>query len=126
MNNFNITVELCAEDRARLDSILDALRTQTPALHLVEEPKEEPKPVEPQPEHADPVEEKAPWDGPEEPAPKYTADDVRAKVQKLAAPAAGKRNAVKKIVEEYAPSVSLIPEDKYPEVMAKLTALEEA
>lgn len=137
-----ITIELCAEDRARLDGILEALKGYALPADTIDTikameaptPVEAPKPAEPvqlklvteeKPVEEKPVEDAAPWEGPEEPAPKYTADDVRAKVQKLASPTMGKRDAVKKIVEEYAPSVRLIPEDKYPEVMAKLTALEE-
>lgn len=125
-----ITIELCADDRARIDRLTEALLANT--IKAMEAPAlaEAPAPAEPvQLElvtEEKPVEDAAPWEGPEEPElPKYTADDVRAKVQKLASPAMGKRDAVKKIVEEYAPSVRLIPEDKYPEVMAKLTALEE-
>ena len=133
-----ITIELCAEDRARLDGILEALKGYALPADTIDTikameaptPVEAPKPAEPVQlklvTEEKPVEDAAPWEGPEEPAPKYTADDVRAKVQKLASPTMGKRDAVKKIVEEYAPSVRLIPEDKYSEVMAKLTALEEA
>lgn len=89
-----------------------------------------------------PVEDAAPWGDPEpvqggaeimpEPAPgakkekvKYTLDDVRALVQKLAAPTspAHKRTGAKNIVKSYAAKVSDIPADKFQEVMDKLTAL---
>ena len=55
--------------------------------------------------------------------PKATKADVQAMVQKLATPTSGKRDEVKRIVNEYAPRVSGIPEDKLDEVMQRLAAL---
>lgn len=95
-------------------------------------------------ENTHPVEDPAPWGDPEpvephEPAPApepepepepeahtYTKEDVQALVRKLAAPSspAHKRSGAKEIVKSYGTNVSSIPEDKYPEVMAKLTALD--
>ena len=141
-----ITIELCAEDRARLDRILAALEgapsemrrfqsteemaefakrayeeraeaaQEAPAAPEAEAPKDD-KPEPEAPAQPDP----APA---EEPVKKYTRAEVQALVQKLAAPAAGKREAVKAIVNEYAPRVGLIPEEKFGEVMERLTALE--
>lgn len=91
-------------------------------------------------ENTHPVEDPAPWGDPEpvephepapapEPAPEahtYTKDDVQALVRKLAAPSSPdhKRTGAREIVKSYGTNVSAIPEDKYPEVMAKLTALD--
>lgn len=109
-----ITIQLCGEDRARLDRILAALEglnkpLETTAAEVIEEML-----VEPVAEPEAPVE-------PEK--PKATKAEVQAMVQKLATPTSGKRDEVKRIVNEYAPRVSGIPEDKLDEVMQRLTAL---
>ncbi len=116
----NITIQFSEEDRERLDRLADMLEQlgalQTPKTELnamnvppVTEPETAP--------------EQEPEAEPEEPT--YTAADIQAKVQHLASPACGKRNEVKALVREYAERVSLIPEDKYNEVMRKLIELEE-
>lgn len=119
-----ITIELCQEDRKRLDDILTALAVailkpeevkqaraeQAPAQ---EEAKAEPEATAPQPEEspAEPTE----W-------PPVTRADIQQMVVNLSA--AGKKDAVKAIVTEYAPRVSGIPEDKFVEVWQKLTSIE--
>ena len=128
-NTITIQTELSQEDRERIDLLTTLLSSalvdkQDDAGFLgkrMSVPQEVTSPAEPDA----PAEDKAPWEGKEEPLPQYTAADVRALVQKLATPAAGKKDAVKKIVNEYAAKVGDIPEDKYPEVMAKLLALQE-
>lgn len=73
------------------------------------------------------VVEPEPAAAPEQPEdPKYTKADVQALVQKLAAPNSPehKRAGAKAIVKSYGAKVSDIPEDKYAEVMAKLTKLD--
>ena len=94
-------------------------------------------PVEPDTGHADggqedthPVDDAPPW-GDAEPSQgstpegaKYTKQDVQAMVQKLAAPSSPKRAEVRALVKSYASRVSEIPESKYPELMAKLAALD--
>lgn len=121
--NGTFTIEFCAEDRDRIDRLTKALEERANFAQFVGS-------VDPAPESVTPQEEKpaevepAPEDEQPEP-PTYTAAEIQAKVQKLAAPATGKREAVKRIVTQYAKSVSGIPEDKYPEVMERLTALEE-
>lgn len=109
--NFGGTVvfALSEEDRDIINELTELLKR----FELTEEEKKEVffKTPDPEPEQSEP--------------PKYTAAEIQAKVQKLAAPATGKRDAVKQIVNAYASRVSEIPEDKYPEVMEKLTALEE-
>lgn len=128
-----ITIELCAEDRARLDSLLAKLdrcigefipsgeahtdygykaqgveyATQDEAaeakLEEIPEPYSEPCPFE-------------------APAPTVTVSDVQQKVVALSA--AGKKAEVRDIIHAYAVKVSGIPEDKLAEVMGKLNALE--
>lgn len=140
MNHINLTIELCADDRARLDKILEALSgLQQPNCHscvenavgmtrglaeLAEkatapEPVNDPEPTE-EPELA---EEPEPTEEPAE-APKYTKADVQAIVQRLAAPTSKKREQAKAIVKEYAVKISAIPADKYDEVMGKLIELD--
>lgn len=127
-----ITIELCAEDRARLDSLLAKLdrcigefvpsgeghtdygyksqgveyATQDEAaeakLEEIPEPYSEPCPFET--------------------APAVTRADVQQKVVALSA--AGKKEKVRAVVNAYAAKVSGIPEDKLAEVLEKLNALE--
>jgi hypothetical protein len=154
MNTINVTVELCPEDRARLDKILETLQGIHPNCHSCtqtdlevmgenlkivtgqdpeEEPQEAPRPLnldDIMPSH--PAEEVGaavepePAAAPEPEAPKYTKADVQALVQKLAAPTSPehKRTGAKAIVKSYGAKVSDIPEEKYAEVMDKLTALD--
>ena len=152
MNNIKVTVELCAEDRARLDGILEALKqpmkvadvapvkAEEAPVKVEEAPvKVEEAPVQeaveaPQTEAVEePKEEKAKVEKPAEietekpeaaPAPTVSPADVRALVQKLVAPGTGKRDATKEIVTRYARNVSDIPADKLTEVYEKLKALE--
>ena len=81
-------------------------------------------------EDTHPVDDAPPW-GDAEPSQgstpegaKYTKQDVQAMVQKLAAPSSPKRAEVRALVKSYASRVSEIPESKYPELMAKLAALD--
>lgn len=145
MNTINITVELCAEDRARLDKILDllekdykdaavAVRDATiysidPAGELratsktAQAPTEEtkPEPVEPvTPAEEGQLEGQLGLFEAETPAVKLT--DVQQKVVALSA--AGKKDAVRDIIKAYADRVSAIPEDKLAEVLDKLNGLE--
>lgn len=127
-----ITIELCKEDRQRLDEVIAFLGL------IVGELKSRPAPTEaataPQTaEKPEPVETETPAEdvtAPAEPepvvepkAPAFTRDDIQAMVIKLAAPDTGKKAQARAIVLEYAERVGLIPEDKFPEVMERLTAL---
>ena len=137
-----ITIELCAEDRARLDKIIDALQhcdhCDTCVQQVVDAFK---APADgqnkPQSEEKGKVEEQAqapafietqaapPWEEgvPEQPAaPKYSKTDLQKKVVELAA--AGKKAAVKEVINRYADRVSLVPEDKVDEAMEQLLKLE--
>jgi hypothetical protein len=144
MNNIKITVELCKEDRQRLDSIIELLGGMKPNCHnctetalrvmgenlkhvqTTAEPQEAPEQSVPEINH--PADVLPPHGDPEPVAepepPKFTKADILAKVQKLAGPNNPKREQAKAIVKSYGAKVSDIPEDKYAEVMDKLTALE--
>lgn len=138
----NITIELCAEDRARIDNLtmeLAALRhtltsdqviavqlepqtAETPEQQLppVEEPKAEaPKAEAPKPE-ATPEKKAAPEPAPA--APEVTVSDLQAKVVELVN--AGKKAETREIILKYAPNVGSIPEDKRAEVLGLLNGLE--
>ena len=120
-NNITMTIELCAEDRARLDNILAALAGGQTCKCA-----ESPAPVT----EAAPVTETAPAVEvytPEAESPaeaKYTPsfDELQRKV--LALIAAGKKPEVREIVKSYAVKVSDIPEVKLAEAWERLTALE--
>lgn len=141
----HITIELCTEDRARLDRIIEGLEKhsaltavaptvashdEAPTAEVAEataNPAEPEKAVEANsepeqlttPEVIEPKEAPAPK--PEE--SKVSVADVQRKVVALSQ--AGKKAAVKDIVTAYGNTkVSDIPEDKLSEVMQKLTALE--
>lgn len=110
----------------KLDNIEAAMQTSGTPFQAVSAPEVvEPAEVEKdaaQEENAAPVEAE-PVAEPE--APKYTKADIMALVQRLAAPTSTKREQAKAIVKGYATRVSDIPEDKYTEVMDKLTKLEQ-
>lgn len=127
-----ITIELCAEDRARLDSLLAKLDRRIGEFipsgevhtdygykaqgveHATQDEAAEAK-LEEIPE---PYSEPCPF----ETAPAVTRADVQQKVVALSA--AGKKAEVRDIIHAYAVKVSGIPEDKLAEVMGKLNALE--
>lgn len=148
MNTINVIVELGPESMAKLDQILEAMKGLQPNCHscvesatsmvincMTTDPAEEPAaPASTAdtaaPETGHPAEEVSAAVEPEPAAepeqPKYTKPDVLALVQKLAAPTSPehKRTGAKAIVKAYGAKVSDIPEDKYAEVMDKLTALD--
>lgn len=148
----NITIELTEDDRARLDRLTAALErvaaayeavstgtepidtpvataqataeqaptTQTDAEppSVTDTPSEAPAPENNTPEPEKPAESRT-----EPPtATQYTMADVRSRVTALLANPESKK-AVRNIVTEYAPKVSEIPPEKYPEVIAKLDLL---
>lgn len=143
-----ITIELCAEDRARIDAVIAALENRPncegcvkAALEMTERAKaeapkaetEEETPTTTPPEADTPAEtpaeypiEEPPFDVPGENAPEPDAPKVdRADVQRMVVElsAAGKKAEVKEIVMAYADRVSAIPEDKLAEVFEKLNKL---
>lgn len=118
-----IIVNLCEEDRQRLDRIIAALERPAPKYeHCANDVAEsaditpEEKPVEVQ--EAPKVEPKA---EPEQPS--VGRADIQKKVVELSA--AGKKDSVRDVVLAYGNTkVSDIPEDKLAEVWQKLTSLE--
>ena len=146
-----ITIELCAEDRARLDrhtaamdkltAALEQKATQptAPALDKAQqalanvlskaetaaEPQEAETVTDTQPEPEQPKE--APKTEPQaEEKPTVTLEQIQQKVVQLAAGFGGsKKAAVREIVNAYAKKVSDLPEDKWTDVWEKLTALEQ-
>lgn len=141
-----ITIELCAEDRARIDRLATALEAlQPPTIHMDDpvqkalaeqvakstkaptespvEPAGEAKvetPATPQPEpEAAAVAEPAPV---AEAKPVPTTAELQQKV--IALVNNGKKADVAAIIKSYAATVSGIPEDKRAEVLDKLNALE--
>ncbi|MBR5878314.1 MAG: hypothetical protein IKY91_02090 [Akkermansia sp.] len=124
----HITIELCAEDRARIDRLTAAIeKTLSPmkdveavAAGVVQEKAEEPVRQEEKPAEV----ESAPA---KEEKPTITLDMLRALAQELIAPDADpvKKEKTRTIVKSYARSLSQIPNEKWPEVYAALTALKE-
>ena len=113
MNNIALTINLSADDRARLDKIIELL--EKPALpRTAPEIVQRSKPAEPAPT---PIEE-APKEEVE-----ITPEQIQQKVIQLCATGT-KKDKTREIVNAYAPKVSAIPEDKRAEVWEKLLTLE--
>lgn len=146
----HITIELCAEDRKRLDDlayglgVVAGLLAQTPkateakladkrkaetTTEATTEPQEAKEeitqantPAEPETPTA--AENAAPWE-PAEAKPAATLEQIQQKVVQLAAGFGGtKKAAVREIVNAYAKKVSDLPADKWDEVWEKLVQLE--
>lgn len=135
-----ITIELCAEDRARLDKILEALGRLEPkcdkcmstVLAAMGEAQEAPQPPQEAPKKAEakkstPEPEKPQETAqtqPEQAAPTVTLEQIQQKVVQLAA--GGKKAEVREIITRYGKKVSDLKEhpDKLPEVWQALIALE--
>lgn len=131
----HITVELCQEDRARIDKVIDLLtlstgqRCQSCAEAVATMcTTSQPSPVQDAPAPVeftkDTPEEETPAEVVQEAdtTPQVSRTDVQKKVIDLSA--AGKKAEVREIVTAVATKVSDIPEDKLAEVMDKLNALE--
>lgn len=128
-----ITIELCAEDRARIDKLLESVReldvTMSAASDIFSISTKDAKPAD-KPESTAPVtepvpeaaEQPRPADKPEEPA-SYTKADVQRLVTELCGKGSDTKAKVKEIVNRYGRNVSSIPEDKYGEAMAALQEL---
>jgi hypothetical protein len=149
-----ITIELCAEDRARLDKLTAALEARAATTPTADEPHPDPiqqklaetiakaetpaEPTKPAAEDAEtsappvtPAEEEKPTakeDAPaEEPEPTVTLEQIQQKVMQLAAGNGGAKKAkVREIINLYGSKVSDLKEqpEKWTEVWKKLTALE--
>lgn len=153
MNNVNITVELCTEDRARIDKLTEALTALASAkaeavetLHhdknddivkRAREVLENAKPTEGSkstPEAPEILDHPTLGPFPETPTEepdKAPTEEAEPTVtmemltnKALTLSANGKRDQVKEIVHVYAPKVTALPKDKWVEVYKKLCALE--
>lgn len=136
-----ITIELCKEDRQRLDEVIaflgliaGELKSRPVSAEAVTAPQTEEKPkplamehpVDAVSPHGEPEPEIHPDEIPEVTAStyKWTQADILGIVQRLIAPGSTKRAAAKAIVNDYAVKISAIPADKYNEVMDRLVKLE--
>ena len=142
MNNINVTVNLCAEDRARLDKIIDLL-----SARASEELKSgtEAKPqddlqkklaevvasvstetVENAPDEAEtPTTTEKPTEATQAEEPKKPSVTMQMLTNKaITLSAAGMKDQVRDVVHQYAKTVTSLPEDKWDEVYEKLNALE--
>lgn len=133
MNKIEVTVNLCQEDRERVDALIVALRAQTHDCKTCAEDVSQYLDglQPPQPDQAEenaPAEERhtqAPENAPEvKPEPKTTKAELQSLVITLCAKGQDTKTAVREIVNAYAGKVSDIPEDKLDEVAEKLRALE--
>lgn len=131
MNTITMTVELSAEDRVRLDAILEALQGSRAnckgcveaALKVAGAGKTQPEAAEqPEPEVVTTHEPVAAPEPEKQPERSVERSDIQRKVVELSN--AGKKAQVREIVMSYAGRVTEIPEDKLVEVWDKLTALE--
>lgn len=116
----SVTIELCKEDRDRLDQILELLRGGHAPVQP-EAAKVEEKKVEEAPAEAPPWEPAAP-DKEEKPA--ITLDQIRQRVTLLRASGTPEqKEGSKNIILGYANNITSLPADKWPEIWDKLTAL---
>lgn len=142
----NITIELCAEDRARLDRLAEALERRAcdkcviSAVECIKTtletknesvPQASTKPLTeektPEVQPATDVEEAQITEPNEEPAtepnlPTVDRAELRAKVIELSAK--GLKEQTRDIIRSYAQTVTAVPEDKVAECYAQLIALE--
>ena len=125
-SNIILHVQLGAEDRARIDKLLDRLEELTGQMAgavTVEPTKEntlEAKPVEDEPMPWGPEPEKPA----EQPKPSINLDQIRQRVTLLRANGTPEqKEGAKNVVLEYANNITSLPEDKWPEIWDKLTAL---
>lgn len=121
----NITIELSAEDRARLDAILEALKTNAvPAqeAQTAARATKTPEPVKVSPEAENPA-EKATAATEDAKAPKPAPAPDRRTIKSLAVKRiqAGHRDEVKALIQAYgAEKIDLVPEDKLVTFVADL------
>ena len=135
----HITIELCAEDRARLDNIISLLSAQVEVAVKVpktatktaqEAPKEESQATtQAEPEVApvteiepQEVKEEAPAETTTQQAPDVSLEQLQGLVVKLATN--GKKVEARELVFAYAKSVTDVPVEKRGELYAKLQKLE--
>lgn len=140
----DIEIKLCDADRDRLDRLLNMLGSIAAATALLSNRQAASVSTAPQegaeaplhgtfaPGGSDIPEEVSPHQETADAAPEaseaqqtYSQSDIMTLVRKLIRPGSPHREQAKAIVQEYAPKVSGIPEEKFNEVMTRLKALEE-
>lgn len=153
MNNINVTVNLCAEDRARLDKIIDLLSARASeelkssaeakpqddiqkklaevvasvSTETVENATDEAETPTTTENPTEPINEAQ-----EEPAEATQAEEPKKPTVTMAMltnkaitlSAAGLKDKVRDVVHQYAKTVTSLPADKWDEVYEKLNALE--
>jgi hypothetical protein len=136
MNINTITIELCKEDRQRLDELIAFAGLIAGELKSGSAPRtEEPHPIDAPTAPWEPADAPAPAPAAEpaavEPVPAEPDPEVKpvslAEFQKAVTQAVAKgqkqKAAAKEIINKYAASVSAVPEDKRAEVMAELAKI---
>ena len=134
MNNITITMELCTEDRERLDNVIKALQAiaagQAPSVEPKKAPAQANTPAQPkQPTQAATApqveQDVAPWDEepPTQTEPTVTMEDIQHLIVTLAT-TQGKKAEAREIVRDYADRVTEIPADKWDVVYRRLKKLE--
>jgi len=136
----NITVELCTEDRARIDALFQELvnvrrllagaeteapKAEAPKAAEPVKPAEAPKteaPKQEAPKQATPEPAPAPKTEAAPAAPEVTVAELQAKVVELVN--AGKKAETREIILKYAQNVGSIPAEKRAEVLGLLNGLE--
>ena len=128
-----ITIELCAEDRARLDRLAEAMERKAcdRCVATIQQTETEVDPAQLTIDDIEAPEEAAEVstptttpqnENPTEEAPKVDRAELRAKVIELSAK--GLKEQTRDIIQSYAPTVAAVPDDKVAECYLKLVALE--
>ena len=138
----SIEIYLCPEDRARIDKLIHRIDVIAGVIELpvtgdkIEGPSKEelkaaiteavaePFPADPFPTPEEKPAEAEPPKEEDETPKTVTMDQVQAVVRQLIKPGSPHRDEAKKIVQEYAPKVSAIPEEKLAEVFGRLSELD--
>ena len=124
-----ITIELCAEDRARLDAIIAGLQGQCSAAPVAAAATPATAPAVEVPAQTDfpVVPDQVPWDeAPADPAPvakPVSLAEFQKAITIRCAESPEVKAAIRGLVQEYATSASAIPEEKRAEVLAKLAQI---
>ena len=135
-----ITIELCAEDRARIDKLMESMSSLDVTLcaasglfsiRATQTPSDAPADAQPQEKTEaakvpTPAQDAAETRTEPTEGTAYKLADVQQLVVRLCSPEIGMKAQVREIIKAYAPKVTDIPEAKYGEVMVKLKALEQS
>lgn len=116
-----ITIQLCEEDRSRIDSLIGSISLLTSVIGsaLDKETQEKIIAENTEPDQVPVIEDPTPEPAALEVKPVSLAEFQKAVTMAVAKGAEAKKTA-KEIINRYAESVSGVPEDKRAEVMAEL------